>query len=106
MKVREAILEKASLSHLFDDLKSSATYAHLPHGSQFKEYLNRAEYLKGAVAGQDSDAHGPEGGAAAQKVKKPGAAGKEDVSPPILEARRCPDHLLHNTYRMIRRRRG
>jgi hypothetical protein len=47
---------------------------------QFKEYLQRAEYLKGAVAGQDSDAHGPEGGAAAQKVKKPGAAGKEDVS--------------------------
>lgn len=45
---------------------------------QFKEYLARAEYLKG-VTGQDSS--GPENGAAAaQKVRKPGAGGKEDVS--------------------------
>jgi hypothetical protein len=45
---------------------------------QFKDYLNRAEYLKG-VAGQDNC--GPEQGqsaATAQKVKKAGA--KDEVS--------------------------
>lgn len=43
---------------------------------KFKEYLTRAEYLKGVV-GQDSA--GPDAGAtAAQKVRKPGANGKED----------------------------
>mmetsp|Transcript_16391 Transcript_16391/g.40866 ORF Transcript_16391/g.40866 Transcript_16391/m.40866 type:complete len:434 (-) Transcript_16391:601-1902(-) len=41
--------------------------------AKFKEYLTRAEYLKG-VAGQDNS--GPEQGqAAAQKVRKPGAGG-------------------------------
>lgn len=46
---------------------------------QFKEYLARAEYLKG-VSGQDSG--GPENGnvTAAQKVRKPGVGGKDDVS--------------------------
>ena len=46
--------------------------------AQFKEYLERAEYLKGVV-GQDSS--GPENGAAAaQKVKKPGVGGTGEVS--------------------------
>eukprot|EP00195_Chlamydomonas_chlamydogama_P002960 CAMPEP_0202920906 /NCGR_PEP_ID=MMETSP1392-20130828/77102_1 /ASSEMBLY_ACC=CAM_ASM_000868 /TAXON_ID=225041 /ORGANISM="Chlamydomonas chlamydogama, Strain SAG 11-48b" /LENGTH=434 /DNA_ID=CAMNT_0049614425 /DNA_START=1177 /DNA_END=2481 /DNA_ORIENTATION=- len=44
--------------------------------AKFKEYLTRAEYLKGVV-GQDST--GPDNGAAAaQKVKKPGVGGKEE----------------------------
>lgn len=44
---------------------------------QFKEYLQRAEYLKG-VAGQDGGA--PEDGTAATatKVRKPGAKGEDD----------------------------
>ncbi len=46
--------------------------------AQFKEYLTRAEYLKGVV-GQDSNG-ADNGAAAAQKVRKPGAGGKEDVS--------------------------
>ena len=47
--------------------------------AQFKDYLTRAEYLKGVV-NQDNTS-GPEQGnsaASAQKVKKPGA--KDDVS--------------------------
>lgn len=45
---------------------------------QFKEYLERAEYLKSINNGQD--ASGPQQGTgAAQKVRKPGAKGGEEV---------------------------
>lgn len=44
---------------------------------KFKEYLTRAEYLKG-VAGQDSDSGPNAGAAAAQRVKKPGVGGGKE----------------------------
>eukprot|EP00955_Chlamydomonas_euryale_P055128 356036-Chlamydomonas_euryale.AAC.14 len=55
---------------------------HLDHPSdavQCKEYMDRAEYLKG-ISGQDHGGDSNGNTTAAQKVRKPGVGGKDDVS--------------------------
>lgn len=49
------------------------------HLAQFKEYLDRAEYLK-SISGTEPGGNQDNGAAAAQKVRKPGAGtGKDEV---------------------------
>ena len=52
-------------------------------GAQFKEYLERAEYIKGVIDGQQPAEVAPANGATGQKARPPGSGGGADVRPSL-----------------------